>query len=260
MLSRSQIQFISSLQQKKFRKEHGCFIAEGDTLVEELLQSNLKFHSIFATGEWLQKHKPLIVKMEILAFEASENELERISTLKTPNQAEAVLYIPIPFFDPTTASEQLVLMVDNINDPGNLGTIVRTADWFGIKHVICSPETVDLYNPKTVKATMGSIARVNVHYLDLQETLGKLRSEIPVYGSLLGGEPITETVLTKNGIIIIGSEAHGISPGLLSHITHPVRIPALIHDGSGTKRPESLNAAVAAAILCWEFRKNFLKN
>lgn len=260
MLSRRQIQFISSLQQKKFRKEHGCFIAEGDTLAEELLQSNLKFHSVYATHEWVQKHKALIAKSEIKAFEANEAELGRISTLKTPNQAVAVLYIPSPSFDPAIASDQLVLMLDNINDPGNLGTIVRTADWFGIKHVICSPETVDLYNPKTVKATMGSIARVNVHYLDLHDTFEKLGSEIPVYGSLLGGKSITETALATNGVIIIGSEAHGISPGLLSHITHPVRIPALIHDGSGTKRPESLNAAVAAAIICWEFRKNSLKN
>jgi RNA methyltransferase, TrmH family len=260
MLSRSQIQFANSLQQKKFRKEHGCFIAEGDMLIEELLHSHLKFHSVYAGSEWLQKHKTLISKREIVAFEAGNVELGRISTLKTPNQAVAVLYIPSPFFDPSVASEQLVLMLDSINDPGNLGTIIRTADWFGIKHIICSPDTVDLFNPKAVKATMGSIARVNVHYLNLSEALEKMGSEVVVYGSLLSGEPITEIPLSVNGIILIGSEANGISTGLLPRITHPVRIPAFIHEGPGTKRPESLNAAVAAALICWEFRRNSVKN
>lgn len=260
MLTRRQIQFTSSLQQKKFRKEYGCFIAEGDTLIVELLQSRLLFHSIYATREWMQKHKTLLAKRNIMVFEAGETELSRISTMKTPNLALAVVHIPTPSFDPATASDQIVLMLDNVNDPGNLGTIIRTADWFGIIHVICSPGTVDLFNPKAVKATMGSIARVHVHYLDLNETLGKLGPEIPVYGSLLGGEPITETALTKNGVIVIGNEAHGISPGLLSRITHPVLIPAFISDGAGVTRPESLNAAVTAAILCWEFKKKYLKN
>jgi RNA methyltransferase, TrmH family len=258
MLSRRQIQFITSLQQKKFRKEHQCFIAEGSKLLEELLQSRLVFDFVYATKEWIHKNHALLEDNKTEALAISEKELNRISTLKTANQALAVLQIPSPTFDPGIAANQPMLMLDNISDPGNLGTILRTADWFGIHHVVCSPDTVDLYNPKTVQATMGSIGRMHVYYLDLKDTLAGLEPDVPVYGSMLQGKPITDIEPSKNGIIIIGNEAHGISGNILPYITHPVLIPAHISGGAGTQRPESLNAAVAAAILCWEFKRKLL--
>lgn len=258
MLSRRQIQFITSLQQKKFRKEHQCFVAEGGKLIEELLQSRMVFDFLYATQEWIHKNHALLESNKNEAFAVSEKELSRISALKTANKALAVLQIPSPIFDPGNATNQPILMLDNISDPGNLGTILRTADWFGIHHVVCSPDTVDLYNPKAVQATMGSIGRMHVCYRDLKETLMGLEPDVPVYGSMLQGKPITEIEPANNGVIIIGNEAHGISGNILPYITHPVSIPAYISGGAGTQRPESLNAAVAAAILCWEFRRNLL--
>lgn len=260
MLSRQQIQFITSLQQKKYRKEHQRFTAEGNKLLEELLQSQLVIDSIYATQNWLEKNAALLKGRKIELVRVSEKELNRISTSKTAKQALAVLQIPSLSFDPKLASKELILMLDNISDPGNLGTILRSADWFGIHHVICSNNTVDLYNSKTVQATMGSITRVNVYYQNLNKTLAGFEPDIPVYGSLLQGKPLTELEIAKNGIILIGNEAHGISSSLLSYISHPVLIPACVSAEAGTQRPESLNAAMAAAILCWEFRRNSMSN
>jgi len=258
MISKKQIQFINSLVHKKYRKQYGCFLAEGSKLVEELLQSNLEISAVYALPEWIKNHREQINAKNLQFFEISGKELDRISSVKTANQALAVVKIKNPSFDPELASKQIVLMLDGINDPGNLGTIIRTADWFGIHHIICSPDTVDLYNPKTVQATMGSIARVNVYYRDLKEILSSPGSMEPVFGSLLTGKPLNEIKPSENGIIIIGNEAHGISADLLPHISHPVLIPAHIAAGKGVSRPESLNAAVATAILCYEFRrKNF---
>jgi TrmH family RNA methyltransferase len=258
MLSHRQIKFITSLQQKKFRKEHQYFVAEGSKLIEELLQSRLVFDLVYGTQEWIHKNHTLLEEKKTEAVAVSEKELSRISTLKTANQALAVLQIPSPTFDRGIAANQPMLMLDNISDPGNLGTILRTADWFGIHHVVCSPDTVDLFNPKAVQATMGSIGRMHVCYRDLMETLAGLEPDVPVYGSMLQGKPITEIEPANNGVIIIGNEAHGISGNILPYITHPVLIPAYISGGAGTHRPESLNAAVAAAILCWEFKRNLL--
>ncbi|HHN48173.1 MAG TPA: RNA methyltransferase [Bacteroidales bacterium] len=256
MINKKQIQFINSLVHKKYRKQHACFVAEGSKLVEELLSSRLATESVFALPGWMQNHHQLLSEKNISVIETSEKELGRISSLKTANQALAVIKIPSPVFDPLLASQQIILMLDKISDPGNLGTIIRTADWFGIHHVICSPDTVDLYNPKTVQATMGSIARVNVYYLDLKKTLGSIDKNVPVYGSLLQGKPLKENRFSNKGIIIIGNEAHGISPDLWPYISDPVFIPPSISGGSGSLRPESLNASVAAAILCYELRRN----
>lgn len=255
MLSRQQIKFVNSLYQKKFRREHGCFVAEGSKLVEELLQSRLHCSGVYATGNWIEKKHKLLNLEEAKCIEVSENELSRISTLTTPNQALAIFEIPEYSYDPGTADREIVLMLDSLKDPGNLGTILRTADWFGIQHVICSLGTVDLYNPKTIQATMGSVARVQVYYLNLIEVLYVNRKEIPVYGSLLQGKPLDNFVAGKNGFILIGNEAHGISPEIQAYITHPLLIPSYSDGVSGIHRPESLNAAIAAAILCWEFRK-----
>lgn len=256
MLSRQQIKFINSLYQKKFRKEHQCFIAEGSKLVEELLQSRFNCTGVFATGTWIAKNQKLLNLKQVECLEVNESELQRISSLTTPNQALATFSIAQKTFEPGTAQHEVVLMLDDLNDPGNLGTILRTADWFGINHVICSPESVDLYNPKTIQATMGSVARVNVYYLDLVEVLKNKHASVPVYGAVLHGKPLTDCITNRNGYLLIGNEAHGISPRLQTHITHPVRIPSYAEGGPGIYRPESLNAAIAAAILCWEFRKH----
>lgn len=259
MLSRRQIQFIKSLQQKKFRKEHRCFVAEGSKLVEELLLNNLKPDSLFAVSAWAEVHQALLEPYMGLVSIISERELQRISSLKTPGTVLAVFKTHSHKFDPKLTQSELILMLDDISDPGNLGTIVRTADWFGIKHVVCSPETVDIYNPKTVQATMGSLARVKVYYSHLAEILVKLPLNISVYGALLNGKALTSLALANHGVLIIGNEAHGISKELLPFINVPVVIPSIQKGGAGTQRPESLNAAVAAAILCYEFRRQSLK-
>jgi RNA methyltransferase, TrmH family len=259
MISKKQIQFINSLVHKKYRKKHACFVAEGDKLVDDILNSTLTTESVFALPEWIKNHEQVLSKKNTRVLETNEKELSRISSLKTANQAVAVIRIPAPVFNPRLASKQLVLMLDCINDPGNLGTIIRTADWFGIHHVICSPDTVDLFNPKTVQATMGSIARVKVYYLDLKKTIVSIDKSVPVFGSLLIGKPLYMTRFSDNGLIIIGNEAHGISAELWPYISDPVFIPPYISGGPGILRPESLNAAMAAAILCYEFRRDSIR-
>ncbi len=254
MLSRQQIKFIKSLHLKKIRKELQLFVAEGSKLVEELISGRLETHSVLAVDVWLQKNRSVIANKNIKAFVVTETELEQISTQKSANQAIGIFRIPVFQFNPEILNEEIVLMLDDINDPGNLGTILRTADWFGIQHVICSKNTVELYNLKTVQATMGSIARISTYYLDFQDILSNTKA--PVYGALLNGKPLTEINPSKNGVIIIGNEAHGISTTLHQFITQPLFIPSFIAEGAGLHRPESLNAAMAAAILCWEFRKN----
>jgi RNA methyltransferase, TrmH family len=252
MLSQKQIKLINSLQQKKFRNEHEAFTAEGTRLVEELLGSRLKIQHLYASGSWIDKHLGEITTLKIPFTTVSEKELDRISTLKTPNQVVAVIKIPSMAEYPNQAENEFLLLLDGINDPGNLGTILRTADWFGIRNIVCSPGSADLFNPKTIQATMGSIARMRVSYLDLQEFLKNTAPALPVYGSLLSGRPIREVEKSKTGIVIIGSEAHGISQELMPYITHPVLIPASKGGRAGVDRPESLNAAIAAGILCYE--------
>lgn len=252
MLSRNRISYIRSLQIKKFRNEHRCFVAEGSRLTEELLQSRLTIQQLYATAEWLEQRQPLLKETRAEVISVSDKELSRISAFKTANQAIAVVSIPEFSFDKKIFSSNFVLMLDDISDPGNLGTILRTADWFGIYHVICSENTVDIYNPKTVQSTMGSIARMSVYYCDLKKTLDKLKPGTPVYGSLLDGKPLNDIHFARNGIILIGNEAHGISKNLIPYITHPVLIPSAVKNGSGKKRPDSLNAAVAASIFCWQ--------
>lgn len=220
-------------------------------MIEELLHSRLIAHSVYAHETWLKKNRSLIESKKLQVYAVSDDELERISSQKTANQVVAIFQIPVPEFDPATISNKFVLMLDDINDPGNLGTILRTADWFGIRHIICSPGTTDLFNPKTIQATMGSIARVNVCYANLYDILCKIKE--PVYGAVLNGKSLKEIKKPKSGIIIIGNEAHGISPSLHPFITYPLTIPSPVPDGAGIRRPESLNAAIAAAILCWEF-------
>ena len=257
MLSKSQIKHISSLNVKKYRELYGEFIAEGSKLVLELLSSNYTALALYALKEWLDENNiPSGTKIDV--FEISESEMSRITSLSTPSPCLLILKTHNTPFDPVTAEKELVLMLDDIKDPGNLGTIIRTADWFGFKNIVCSPNTVDLYNPKTIQSTMGSVARVNVCYQPLDELLDKLDNKVSVYGSLLEGENIINKQLNTNGIIIIGNESKGISEKIRNYINEKIFIPGY-QTATSLDKPESLNASIASAIICYEFRRRVIK-
>jgi RNA methyltransferase, TrmH family len=257
MLSKSQIKHISSLKVKKYRELYGEFIAEGSKLVLELLNSNYTALVLYALKEWLDDNKiPSGIKIDV--FEISESDMSRITSLSTPSPCLLILKTHNVLFDPIIAEKELVLMLDDIKDPGNLGTIIRTADWFGFKNIVCSPNTVDLYNPKTIQSTMGSVARVNVCYQPLDVLLDKLNKKVAVYGSLLEGENIINKQLGTNGIIIIGNESKGISEKIRNYINEKIFIPGY-QTATSLDKPESLNASIASAIICYEFRRRVIK-
>lgn len=257
MLSKSRIKHITSLKIKKYRELHGEFIAEGNKLVNELLNSNYKTNALYATKEWLIENKlPFGFSAEVV--EVSDAEMARITMLSTPSPCLLLLQTQNSLFDIAVVERELVLMLDEIKDPGNLGTIIRTADWFGFKHVICSLNTVDLYNPKTIQSTMGSVARVNVSYQNLIEILEKLKGGVSVYGSLLDGENILHKHLRSTGIIVIGNESNGISDKIRNYINEKIFIPGY-QVYSEIDTPESLNASMANAIICYEFRRREMK-
>ena len=251
MPSKPQIKLIRSLHLKKVRKEYGLFVAEGSTNVLDLLKSPFKLQWLFGRDAWIEKFAD---KLEGINTQvASGKEMEMMSHLKSPSEVLAVFKLPE---QPVFNFEQMndyILALDNISDPGNLGTIIRTADWFGIKTILCSNETVDTYNPKVVQATMGSLARVQVHHVDLKAVLSEIPVDIDVYGAYLHGEPVNTIEKRGKGVILIGSEAHGISKDFLPLITQKVTIPTFTKGKSGA---ESLNAAAATSILCYEFRRN----
>ena len=249
MPSKSQISFIKSLHQKKYRKEHGIFIIEGIKSIVEFIPSAYQIQSIY----FLAEYQSLLPKVppNIKLFEVTTAELEKISTLQAPQSILALVNIPKPsIFDKRLLANDFSLVLDGIQDPGNLGTIIRTADWFGLKNVICSLNTVEVYNPKTVQATMGSLCRVNVVYQDLEELLKD--SSIPVFGAMLNGNSMYETTWGTEGILILGNEGQGVSPEITKLINHPVTIPRV-------GEAESLNVAVSAAIFCADIRRNFNK-
>jgi TrmH family RNA methyltransferase len=250
MLTKNSIKHINELKQKKFRDEFQQFVAECDKLVNELLNSHFKIIEIFALNEWLENQK---IPENIAVTAVTAAELERISSLTTPNKVIALLELPQQQVIDTSIFKKLVFALDEIKDPGNLGTIIRIADWFGISDIICSNHTVDAYNPKVVQATMGSIARVNMHYTDLALFFNTFSKEIPVYGTLLNGENIYTQTLTANGIIILGNESKGISEEIQHFIHHKLYIPSYAENPQN--KAESLNAAIAAAIVCAEFKR-----
>ena len=254
MLSQNQIKHITALGVKKYREEYRQFIAEGHKLVTELVNSEFTVAGIYASAEWLVANLPMIRQKNIPVFETLPREMERISALATASPVLAVIEFPGPLPPPPGAGpvSELILALDDIRDPGNLGTIIRIADWFGIATVLCSDSCVDQYNPKVVQATMGSIARVRVTRCSLSEALSNLDG-YPVYGAFLDGESIYAQTLTSHGIIVIGNESRGISPELEPFITRKIAIPAYGSSLSG--KAESLNASVATAIICAEFRR-----
>ena len=252
MLSKNQLKFIRSLHQAKYRRQHGLFLAEGPKVVGELLQSGFRVRTICVTEAWImQANQKFPNNPEILTI--TQKELERISSLQSPQDVVALVEMKEATPGKLPASDELVLVLDGIRDPGNLGTIIRTADWFGIPAVICSPDCVDVYNPKVVQATMGSIARVELIYRQLDEVLDSIPGDVKVYGATLDGKNLYEQEISKGGYLVIGSESHGLSPATRRYVTHPLRIPA--HKKTMDHTAESLNASVATAILCAEFRR-----
>lgn len=238
MLSKNQIKLISSLKQKKYRLQHGLFVVEGVKTITELLASSFKLQHIFT-----------VISFKIDAnFETiiSESELKKISFLTTPNTALAIFEIPEP---KRIQMNQLVIALDNVRDPGNLGTIIRLCDWFGVTDLVCNLETVDCYNPKVIQATMGSITRVNITYLDLKTFLQE--SKINAFGAFMDGIDVYKKQLPEEGILILGNEANGISKDIENLVSNKISIPRF----GNIQATESLNVATATAILLSEFKR-----
>ena len=241
MLSKNQIKLITSLQQKKYRKQEQLFFAEGVKVVQELLHSNFELQELFTT-----KQDFLSVSKDKL-HAISEAELKKISALATPNSCLAVFKIPKA---KETKESGLILALDDVRDPGNLGTIIRLCDWFGIETLFCSEETVDIYNPKVVQATMGSISRVNVVYGDLENFL--VTTKLTVFGTFMDGKNIYQESLPNDGVIVMGNEANGISEAVEKLVTDRIAIPRF----GDLQITESLNVATATAIILSEFKRN----
>ena len=250
-ISKNQIKFIRQLEQKKFRRREGLFVAEGTKVVGDLL-AHYQPQALFATAEWLAEHASHFSHLTSQFYPVTPDELSRISFQQHPQQVLALFPIP-PQADLqfSTFNSQLNLALDGIQDPGNLGTIIRIADWFGITNIICSEDTVDAWNPKVVQATMGSIARVNIIYMSLSEFIDSLPADYPVYGTLLDGENIYTQPLTPHGLIVMGNEGNGISPEIRQRVNRRLLIPSYRQDDTA----ESLNVAIATAITCSEFRR-----
>jgi len=245
MLSKSEISFIKSLHQKKFRKDHHLFLAEGFKSVTEFLDSGYHTDTVYCTKALLPKLDKFSHKIKLI--EITEAELEKISTLTTPQGILATIRIPSKTeIEPESFKNRFTLVLDGVQDPGNLGTIIRTADWFGFSRILCSLDTVEAYNPKVVQATMGSLSRMEIHYANLEELLPKLK--VPFFGALLDGTSIYDLDFGHEGLIILGNEGKGISPEIQSQITQAVTIPRF----GGA---ESLNVAVSAAIFCSELKR-----
>jgi TrmH family RNA methyltransferase len=251
MLTANTIKFLKSLQQKKFRKEYGLFVAEGAKLVSDLVQSHFEIDTIYHTSEWVIESTSKKLNYELI----SNKEMLRISGLATPSPVLATLKTPNEGLSIKSIDKTLSIALDDIQDPGNLGTIIRLSDWFGIESIICSMDTVDAFSPKVVQASMGAISRVKVVYVDLSSFLANAKKAgIPIYGTFLNGEDIYNTDLSKSGIVVMGNEGNGISREIEILITQRVTIPSFAFTGAGS---ESLNVAMSTAIICSEFKRRF---
>ncbi|WP_461630205.1 TrmH family RNA methyltransferase [Labilibaculum euxinus] len=253
MLSKNQIKLITSLQQKKFRDQHQLFVAEGNKLVSDLVEAKTEVEFLIYTKEWKESNS-IYNKTKISnRIETDATQIKKISSLKTPSTVVAVFKIPSQLINETIIQDSLSLVLDDVQDPGNLGTIIRIADWFGIKHIFCSRNTVDLYNSKVIQATMGAISNVNIIYTDLEELILKYKTpDFPVYGTFLEGEIIYNCQLQKKGFIIMGNEGKGVSETIQKLVTNKLYIPDF---PNGQATSESLNVSVAASIICSEFRR-----
>ena len=239
-ISKNQFKLITSLSQKKYRLKHKLFIAEGIKVVQELLKSSFEVETLFCTNDFSSD----IFDKQIVRI--SEVELKKISNLKTPNKVFGLFKIPA---EKSLKNKNLIIALDAVNDPGNLGTIIRLCDWFGVDELICSKDTVDAYNQKVVQASMGSLTRISIKYLDLAEYL--LENNLPTFIADMDGENVYKMNLPKEGILIMGNEANGVSSEIKMLITNKISIPRF----GETQETESLNVATATAILLSEFKR-----
>ena len=245
MISKNQIKFIKQLELKKYRQREGLFVAEGPKVVGDLM-TRYRPTAVYATDDYTPPSAAEVQRI-------SDDELRKVSFLQHPQQVVALFPLPSHQMLPSSVSTtELTLALDGVQDPGNLGTIIRIADWFGINRIVCSEETADAWNPKVVQATMGSIARVNISYTNLPALLDRLPADTPVYGTLLDGDNIYSQPLSARGIIVMGNEGNGLSAEVRRRVTHRLLIPSF-REGDGA---ESLNVAVATAIVCSEFRRS----
>ncbi len=251
-ISQNKIKHINLLKNKKYRIKYGNFVAEGLKIVDELIFSNTKIEYLIATVEWQEKNKFSNKDFEI--YTISPKDLKKISSLKTPQEVIAVAKINRNTINNDEIKNKLSLVLSYIQDPGNLGTIIRLADWYGIENIFCSKNTVDLYNSKVIQASMGAIFRIKIHYLEIDKLLedySKL-SNFNIYGTFLNGENIYTKQLTNNGFIVMGNEANGINKKLETYITERLHIPNF---SVNPEKTESLNVAIATAIVCSEFKR-----
>jgi TrmH family RNA methyltransferase len=244
MISKAKLKYIHSLEQKKYRRQEGVFVAEGPKVVGDLL-AVMPARELFATREWMASQPHLAGNVT----EVTDDELRKLSFLQHPQEVLALFEIP-QSQQLTANSQKLSIALDGIQDPGNLGTIIRIADWFGITTIYCSEDTADCYNPKVVQATMGSLAHINIVYTDLEALLHQYDG--PIYGTLLDGQNIYHQELSSEGIIVMGNEGNGISPAIRQLVTHKLLIP---NYNPSSETAESLNVAIATAITCAEFRR-----
>lgn len=246
MLSKNQIKQINALSQKKQRDEQSVFVAEGPKLVSDLLKSFRCKELFYVSGCELDTPKNEKKQM------VTADELKKISSLVTPQQCLAIFEKPIYSIESNVFETELSLVLDDVQDPGNLGTIIRIADWFGIKNIFCSLHTADVYNSKTIQATMGALAKVKIHYVDIVELLNQLPQDIPIYGTFMDGTDIYTQALENKGLIIMGNEGKGIQAICEQYVNNRLYIPDYPR---GEASSESLNVAVATAIVCAEFRR-----
>jgi TrmH family RNA methyltransferase len=253
MISKSRKRFIISLQKKKIRDIERLFVIEGDKLVKEFLNAKIPVKTLIAKPEFLKELQAELSSTVSEIEVVSHEELKQISTLKTPHNALAVVPIPESYPDPDEIFKGLSVALDSIQDPGNLGTIIRAAAWFGIKNIVCSEDSVDLYNPKVVQSSMGAILHVNVYKLDMKNFLILAnKKRIPVFGTMLAGKSIYDHKLDNKCVILLGNESKGISDILIPHINEKIMIPGFINVKYGI---DSLNIGMAASIVFSEFRR-----
>lgn len=257
MISTSKSKLIRSLHQKKYRDQHRLFLVEGEKMIRELAlegpENRYHIQEIFAVPEWIEKQEVLLRNRGIQLTEATQEEIKKVSKLVTPQAVIALVSIPDLLFSSEDLLNTPVLAFESIRDPGNLGTIIRTADWFGIRHIVCTPDSTDLYNSKVVQSTMGAITRVQVHYLEIEALLkSKTMQKKTVFGTFLEGENIYTSSLETDPLILFGNESHGLSQNLSPYIQRRITIPTFSPEGKGS---ESLNVASSVAVVCSELRR-----
>ncbi len=254
MISKNKIKLIRFLGTKKYRDEQGLFVAEGDKIVADLLRAEgWDVRYLFGKKEWIRKMSPQEREKAGEITEVSYDELRKISYMKSPHNVLALVSLPAWEMPAVPPAGELVLALENIQDPGNLGTIIRTANWFGIRHIYCSPGSVDIFNPKVVQASMGAFIHTAVHYTPLEPLISKtIPAKIPVYGTFLEGIPLYEAALKDHGLILFGNESRGISPTLGKMIQEKIFIPPF---PDREQKTNSLNISTSVAITCAEFRR-----